>query len=133
MRVLVLSAALLAMPAMAQEAVPPHMVLLGAEWTLTRLDGQAVATPNPPTLTMTMAGAFAGFSGCNRYFGQMLFDGQTGVSASRIGMTRMACPREAMALESAFTRALQDVTSWQHAAGVVTFEGNGGALRFERR
>ena len=134
MRALVLATALLVSSAAgAQDGMPAHLVLPGADWTLTALDGKAVTTARPPTLSVTMAGAMAGFSGCNRYFGQLMFAGQAEVTASRIGMTRMVCPQEAMALESAFTRALQEVTEWRHANGIVTFEGNGGSLRFERK
>lgn len=132
-RALVLGLAVLAAPARAQDAVPPQTVLVGAEWVLTELDGKPVTGPRPPTLTMTMAGAIAGFSGCNRYFGQLLFAENGAVSASSIGMTRMACPQKAMALEAGFARALQGVTEWRHASGIVSFDGNGGALRFQRK
>lgn len=133
MRALALLALFCAAPAMAQDASPPQSVLTGNAWTLTVLDGRPVTAARPPTLTMTLAGAIAGFAGCNSYFGQLMFADKDTVSASRIGLTRMACPPEAMALEAGFTQALQRVRSWSHAGGVITFDGDGGTLRFERK
>lgn len=76
------------------------------EWALIQMRGELVANGDSgeaPTLSLSgrETGRIAGFSGVNRYFGTYeLGDGT--VTLSITGMTRMAGPPEAMALEQAF-------------------------------
>lgn len=123
--------ALLAFAAPAHAAPPPAM-LTGGDWALATIDGKPVTARRAPHLSITGDGRMAGFAGCNRFTGSLDFTGPRVRPKAGIGVTRMACVPEAMALEQTFTRALQAVTGWSHADGALTLTGPRGTLVFRR-
>jgi heat shock protein HslJ len=96
--------------------------LEGVTWQLATLDGRAVSPLEPmgsrpalPELVFGPQGRVGGFSGVNRMFAEMpAADVRAGrVDFSKIGMTMMAGPPEAMDLERRFTAALAQATRWR--------------------
>ncbi len=92
--------------------------LEGIEWTLTQINWRQ-NLPENITITLTIDGdKVSGRSGCNRYFaaikeGEMPGDIVIGQAAG----TRMACPGEAMELESRFLKALSNVIKYSFVNG----------------
>ncbi|MCC6232229.1 MAG: META domain-containing protein [Verrucomicrobiales bacterium] len=90
----------------------------GVDLRLTKfqLAGKAVAMPSatPTTLKLGDGGRIAGKAPVNRYFGamQLAVDGSGRLTwpNAALGMTRLAGPPEAMALESTFVRGLTSTT-----------------------
>jgi len=65
-------------------------------------------------------GQLAGSSGCNRYFGDVVVDGdQLTFSAGPMGMTRMACSEPIMKQEAAFIELLGRVTRFAIQDGTL--------------
>ncbi len=98
----------------------PTMALTGTQWTLTELDGEAVAADaaaQPPTLQLTAEdGRAGGFAGCNRYTGSYALTGEDGLQLGQMASTRKACPT-GMALEQHFLTTLAAVRSWRIEEG----------------
>ena len=95
----------------AAATVPPDM--LGAEWTLTSLNGVGRGEDRPPTVSFTRekmpwgGGAkLIGFSGCNRYSGIYALLPGRAITIRLRGMTKMACEGPRMELERDFAAAL---------------------------
>ncbi len=92
--------------------------LEGIEWTLTQINWRQ-NLPENITITLTIDGdKVSGRSGCNRYFaaikeGEMPGDIKIGQAAG----TRMACPGDAMELESRFLKALSNVIKYSFVNG----------------
>ena len=92
--------------------------LEGVQWTLTQMNRRD-HLPENITITLTINGdKVSGRSGCNRYFagikeGKMPGDIEIGQAAG----TRMACPGEAMELESRFLKALSNVIKYSFVNG----------------
>ena len=89
--------------------------LEGTIWTLVALDGKPVATTEglrPQTLFLDgLSKRLNGLSGINRYSGGY----ELGAKTIKFGMlisTRMAGPTQAMEMETAFLKALNDTTGW---------------------
>jgi uncharacterized lipoprotein YbaY/heat shock protein HslJ len=79
--------------------------IVGPEWVLVTIGGDAVATLRQPSVLFGPDGRFAGSSGVNRMFGGYRIDeGQLTIDGP--GTTLMAGPPDAMAIEAAFVRAL---------------------------
>jgi len=106
------------------------MTLESNTWVLTELRGQHLsksATPPAPTLTFDETGHHvSGSTGCNRLAGTYT---QTGSSLkfSPLAMTSMACT-EGATVESAFTKALGQVQSFNFEHGVLNLYGGGFPL-----
>ncbi len=114
---------LLAVAALGLPAFSSAAGLEGVEWALTELNGKAIAAPargrGAPTLQFDGGKkGVHGFSGVNRYFGDYKADGEK-LKFGALGMTEMAGPPEAMAMESAFHAMLASVTGWRIADGAL--------------
>lgn len=81
-------------------------------WTVTAIDGAAVALPMRTTLEIEADGKVAGRGGCNSYFGSATIAGGA-IAFSPLGATKMACEEPAMSQEYAYFAALDQVTTWR--------------------
>lgn len=85
-------------------------------WRLLSLkgyDGDLRAAGRQPYLLLKSSDrSVRGFSGCNTLAGAYQLQ-STSLSFGRLATSRMACPGGAMALESAFVRALEKTASWR--------------------
>jgi putative lipoprotein len=89
--------------------------LVGTDWKLIELNGQAALEENQkaPSLQLIAAGRkIAGSGGVNRYFGTYTRSGSN-LRLKPGGMTLMAGPEAMMQQEDAFIKALQAVTSYR--------------------
>jgi uncharacterized lipoprotein YbaY len=79
--------------------------VVGPEWILESIGGEAVTTSQPPSLRFGDDGRVTGSTGVNRMFGGYdISDGYLSITTP--GTTLMAGPPEAMATETRFLRAL---------------------------
>ena len=89
--------------------------LEGTAWQLSAYagsDGTTVPVPDAVAATATFtAGKVAGNAGCNQYTGAYTLDGDK-MTISGLAMTAMACPEAQMALEKAYTAALEKVATY---------------------
>jgi heat shock protein HslJ/membrane-bound inhibitor of C-type lysozyme len=76
----------------------PERLLQGVTWQIQSLNDERV-TEQDLTLYFSADGSISGGSGCNRFFGRYEMTGE-GISMTRLGSTKRACPDEQMALES---------------------------------
>ena len=116
-------------------AAEPAKPLVGTVWTLAEMDGKALTVIEglrPPTLQLDSATKRAsGVSGINRYFGSYESSGAT-LKFGPIGGTKMGGPRPAMAVESAFVKALASVTSFNIVSNRLELKaGDKTVLRFQ--
>lgn len=109
--------------------------LEGTAWQLTDYVGpEGGSLPVPAGLAATAtfeAGKVSGNAGCNQYNAAYTLDGAK-ITISTPSMTAMACPEPQMALEAAYTTALQKVATYAisgDALELKTAEGKVG-LRY---
>ncbi|GAB3734136.1 hypothetical protein GCM10028794_12230 [Silanimonas algicola] len=102
----------------------PLDLLLGREWTVSTLDGNAVGTPTP-TLRFSADGRASGFAGCNRWMAGAVLTGER-LAFERPAGTLMACPEAAMATEQAFLATLATVSrhDFDEAGALVLMSGD---------
>lgn len=107
---------------------PESSPLVGSDWKLVALDGEAVAADSRASLTFASSTSVSGNGGCNNFVGGVnLSEGS--VTFGNLAATRMACPGGAMALETRFLEALTQARSYQEESGKLILKGpNGGAL-----
>lgn len=111
---------------------------LSGEWRLTSLPGTRLSVETgvrPPTLSI--AGAeqrISGSTGCNEFFGKAAAGKSNALSLDPSGMTRMACPDAATALESAYLAALRATTAYRiRGATLELLAGERVVARLQRR
>jgi len=80
------------------------------EWTLTSLNGQPVATANPPTIKFA-SGKLAVFGGVNRLSASYALAGDS-VTVGEIASTKMAGDPALMELESSFAKTLRSANNF---------------------
>ena len=81
------------------------MVATGVEWRPTVVGADAMPQDSGMSLRINEDGQVSGNAGCNRYTGSLATtDG--GIEFSGVVTTKMACPGDAMARESAYLKAL---------------------------
>ncbi len=115
----------------APAAVPAGEAKLTGDWKLIKLDGDAVAADAEITLSATAEGKVAGSTGVNRFFGGLDEKGKK--LFGPLGMTRRAGPPDAMARETAFTKALDEATRFTVEKDQLTLlAGDKPRLVFER-
>jgi putative lipoprotein len=103
--------------------------LVGAEWIIDTIGGEAVDSKRPPTISFGDDGRVSGFGGCNRFGGEYTQDGAK-VSFKPVMMTLMACPQgNVNVLESTLGSALTgDATYVVNGEGVLTLTGANGVV-----
>jgi heat shock protein HslJ len=122
-------------PAPAEGAAPAEApageAKLTGDWKLVKLAGDAVPADADITLSVTAEGKVAGSTGVNRFFGGL--DEQEKKLFGPLGMTRRAGPPDAMARETAFTKALDEATRFTVKKDQLTLlAGDKPRLVFER-
>jgi heat shock protein HslJ len=106
-------------------AADDRALLLDGQWDVATIDGRAVDA-NAPTAYLTLASGDErrayGYSGCNRFSGSYLLDGDR-LSFSQMMMTRRACLGHNV--ERAFSDVLARTTRFRLANGrLVLMEGD---------
>jgi heat shock protein HslJ len=102
----------------------PQYPLAGTEWGL-------AGNPSPERFVQFVPeGQFGGFAGCNQIFGPYTQEGEK-LTFDRVGTTRMACPEEIMAAETAFLAMLTETRSATVASGVMTLKREDGTTIVE--
>jgi copper homeostasis protein (lipoprotein) len=99
--------------------------LEGATWTLTQLNGHPVKATSAQIIFKDKR--VSGSSGCNRMTGSYTLEGSKLVLGQMAG-TRMACPGDAMELESTFLTALGTVNGFRIAGGTLELLHDGEAV-----
>ncbi|MGF1691993.1 META domain-containing protein [Photobacterium kagoshimensis] len=83
---------------------------LKQSWVLTKVDGKDLQTTEPritPNMAIDSDLKIAGFSGCNRFFGQIELT-ENNLKVTAMGSTKMACIQDDQAtLEALVTTSLQ--------------------------
>ncbi len=88
------------------ETAPARVKLAGTRWTVEGMGGAAVVPGHEPGIAFSGDGKINGTTGCNRFFGNYVQDGDR-VTFSGIGMTKMACMGDGiMGQEMAFAGML---------------------------
>lgn len=104
---------------------PTNLELVGQEWEINSLkegDGIVSASVDEGTfLTFKEDGTFSGKSACNEIMGRYEMVGNA-LSFSDIGLTRMACPAEAMAREQMLVKTLENVATYRLDRATLTME-----------
>ncbi len=101
--------------------------ITGREWTLVQINGSAAITSAKVTLTLE-DGQASGSSGCNSYGGQYTVSGDK-LSFKQTVQTMMACvDNDIMAQESAYGKALAQVTSYQVSNGQLELKNSAGEV-----
>jgi heat shock protein HslJ len=99
------------------------------EWTLTELDGAAIAPTErgAPTLKLSSKERRAsGFAGCNRYTGGYELNGAT-LRFGALAATRMACPDPTP--ETALLKVLEATASWKVAGRTLELSDASATVR----
>lgn len=84
----------------------PARLLQGVRWVLKSAGGKPLAVP--AWVEFLPEGRLAGHTGCNRLMGEYTMSGE-GLTLSKLGTTRMACPPAAMQQEVTLNRYLSSV------------------------
>ena len=108
----------------------------GERWILESLtvDGSTIdlSDINPLTLEISTNSSVGGSSGCNSYFGELTFKGDSSVTPGNFGSTEMACDR-GMDVEVAYLDALGRVDRYDYSKYVLTLSADDGQteLKFQ--
>ncbi len=110
--------------------------LTGVEWALHAWDRDDAATGDIEVTLSYADGQFTGSSGCNRFFTSASEGGMPGdLSVGPIGATRMACPDDAMAVETRFFEQLGSVKRYGFVATRLALsyerDGHSGVMLFD--
>lgn len=100
----------------------------GVAWKIVEAGGAAVPEGSPASIEFNIEGQVSGNSGCNRFTGGYVAEG-AGVTFQPIAGTRMMCPPEAMAVETAVFAVLQGQARVSvDAEGRLVIEGASGTV-----
>lgn len=110
-------------------AVP---ALAGTYWALQEVEGNSFPDyrgTREPYIVFRLEGGVTGFAGCNTMGGAYETSGDR-LRVGPLAMTRMACVgTDAMVMESAFTRALDETASYRIDGRTLELRDAGGKLR----
>jgi putative lipoprotein len=111
--------------------------LEGTSWTVTGVNngrGGVEATTLTEKLSATFGpdGAFSGVA-CNNMAGTYQVTGTDGLTISKLAATMMACTPEMNALESQYTAALGQVSTYTISGDTLTLRDSGGATQITGR
>lgn len=94
----------------------------GTSWRLTHLANKPVVAVNakaaPAIAFDAKTSRFSGSGGCNRLSGPYKYKGPS-LTLGAVVSTRMACPGGIMTVETEFTKALAQVSSWRIEKGML--------------
>jgi heat shock protein HslJ len=111
----------------------PASLLLGPEWVVESIDGEALIANSRPTIVFNEEGQVAGSASCNRYLASYELTGE-GLSIAGGASTMMACVPSLMAQERRFLDALAAVTRFEIAPdGALVLLADDGPKLVARR
>ena len=115
----------------AAEPAPEGEAKLTGDWKLVKLGEEATAAGSMVTLSVDSEGKVSGSTGVNRFAGQLAKEKKL---FGPLAMTRRAGPPEAMALEAALTKALDEATRFTIKDDQLTLlAGDKPRLVFQRQ
>ncbi len=91
--------------------------LAGGEWTLRQFGADKPYSGDPPVSLVFEDGRISGFSGCNRYFGEVREQAPGTIEIPGLGMTRMTCPDEVNDIENRYLAALEGAIGYRFIYG----------------
>lgn len=94
------------------------------KWELRLLDGNEFRTNQPIYIEFSKDNKVSGFIGCNRLNGIYNIENRNQIRFSQLGVTRMACPENEMALEAQMLEILNTATSFTIENGKLNISGN---------
>jgi heat shock protein HslJ len=104
---------------------------LSGDWKLVKLGDEATGAGAMVTLSVAADGKVSGSTGVNRFGGALAKEKKL---FGPLAMTRRAGPPEAMAVEAAYTKALDEATRFAIKEDKLTlFAGDKARLVFERQ
>lgn len=112
-------------PALAQSPTP--VPVLDVEWTLTRLDGEAVPADPAITATFASSGSLSGSGGCNNYSASWSSADGVSLTVSDLLATFAACSDDVDARESRYFDLIQDAEGWSFDGTAITVTTTSGA------
>lgn len=103
-------------------------------WVLTKIDGKDVNIEEPrttPGMAIDAELKVSGFSGCNRFFGQVEVTEESKLRITAMGSTKMACIQDDQAsVESIMTKSLQKWNSIALENNILTLTSKQHILTF---
>lgn len=103
-------------------------------WVLSKIDGKDIAITeprNPPGMQIDTNLKVTGFSGCNRFFGQVELTDKSKFRITAMGTTKMACIQNELAtIESTMTKSLQKWNSIALENNILTLTSEQHILTF---
>ena len=99
-----------------QPAIASGSELAGTSWLVDDVGGRGVVDRARTTLEFLEPGRIAGRTGCNRFFGRVVLDGDR-ITVGNLGLTRMACSESLMNQEQRFVDALGNARRLKLAHG----------------
>ncbi|MEJ2766337.1 META domain-containing protein [Photobacterium sp. MCCC 1A19761] len=103
-------------------------------WVLVKIDGKDITITEPRTPPGMQIGTdlkVAGFSGCNRFFGQVELTPKSKFRITAMGTTKMACIQNELAtIESTMTKSLQKWNSIALENNLLTLTSEQHILTF---
>ncbi|WP_299017986.1 META domain-containing protein [uncultured Photobacterium sp.] len=107
---------------------------LHGNWVLTKIDGKDITIAEPqtvPNMAIDTELKVAGFSGCNRFFGQVELAKGYKLRVVAMGATKMACvPEDQAQIESVMTKSLQKWNSVALENKILTLTSEQHILTF---
>ena len=94
--------------------------LSGVEWVLRRWSPGEPAPAQPEVTLSYRDGRISGRAGCNGYFASATGEAPGEIAVGPAGATRMACPPEAMAVETRFLGILPRIDRYAFLSGQLT-------------
>jgi heat shock protein HslJ len=88
--------------------------LAATSWWVEDISGRGVIDMTHTTIEFDTDGRVSGDTGCNRYFGSVVFTGQE-ISFGPLAGTRKACAASLMDQEMNFFKAIEKVSLWEVA------------------
>ncbi|AJE45085.1 META domain-containing protein [Celeribacter indicus] len=108
-------------------------LLAGANWQVETIDGAVPVEGRMPELSISDDLRVAGTSGCNRFSGGLEITGE-GIAFGPMAATRMMCPADLMAQETALLDALSSTSRFEIAEdGALVLHGPEGPVLTARR
>lgn len=107
--------------------------LVGEEWTVEKVDTNAVTDDAHITVMFGADGNFGGSAACNRMIGTYSLDGET-LTITINGLTKRMCPPPVMNQETTVVELLNNVSGFDIAEdGVLTLKTDDGKTVTARR
>ena len=105
----------------------------GSEWVPVEIEGVPASEVTGAFVQFGVDGRLSGNSGCNRFTGTYLIDGETLRISSGIAMTRMACPPSVMEEEARLVQALEAARGFSRNGIELDVTGEDGSTVLRMR